>query len=87
VIEGVHIGLLLVVVHLWRGLGVPLWIIWHQVVALQFVHVKGHHVRALLHEALMGDVMGVYGAPKHVIAKAHKLVVWWVPIPSVSSRG
>jgi len=53
-VEGINVGLLLIVVNLGGWAGVP-WreIVRHQAVALQTVHVKGHHASPLLHEALV----------------------------------
>ena len=87
-VEGIHIGLLLIVVNLGGGVGVPgREIMRHQAVALQTVHVKGHHASPLLHEALVRRLVGVQCASQHVIFKTHESVVWRVPISTVPWHG
>ena len=87
-VKGIRVGLLLIVVNLGSGTRVPgREVMRHQAVALQPVHVKGHHARPLLQEALMRRLMGVHDATQHIIAKAHELVVWRVTIAPVPWHG
>ena len=62
-------------------------IVGHQAIALQPVHVEGHHARALLHEALVGQLVGLHPASQDIITEAHELVSGRVPISSVSRHG
>ena len=59
-------------------------IVRNQAIALQPVHVKGQHARALLHEALVGQLVGLHRAAQDIITEAHELVAGRVPISSVS---
>ena len=59
----------------------------NQSVALQPVHVEGHHVRPLLQEALVCQLMGMHRTSQDIIAEAHELVAWGVAAPVVSTYG
>jgi hypothetical protein len=80
--------MLLVVVNLRGGTGIPGWeIVRHQIVALQLVHVKGQHASPLLHEALMRYLMSLNSAPQDIVAKAHKSVIRWIAVFAVPWHG
>jgi hypothetical protein len=59
----------------------------HHAIALQPVHVEGHHARPLLQEALVGQLVGLDTPSKDIVAEAHELVAWGIDTRSVSCHG
>ena len=62
-------------------------IVGNQAIALQPVHVEGQHARALLHEALVSQLVGLHPTSQDIITEAHELVAGRVAVSSVSRRG
>ena len=86
--EGINVGLLLIVMNLGGWAWIPgRKIMRHQTIVLQTVHVKGHHASPLLHEALVRCLVSVQCATQYVIAKTHESVTWRVPMSSVPWHG
>ena len=86
-VKGLCIGGLLVIVMHMHGVPKGRKVVGHQAIALQPVHVEGHHARPLLQEALVGQLVSLHAPSKDIVAEAHKLVAWRVGTRSVSCDG